>query len=100
MATVFVIDQLVGPVKGNSLFPFLHLDLTENFGYRGLWGTLLIILVIFITSAFTKKTEPAKLEKTTINWSGKIEPLRGLSDWRLQWIFLALITVVIYWWLW
>ncbi|HLF33373.1 MAG TPA: hypothetical protein VI583_03990, partial [Cyclobacteriaceae bacterium] len=100
MATIFVADQLVGPAKGSSWFPFLHLDLTENFGYRGLWGTILIILVIFIISSFTKKTEPAKLEKTTINWSGKFEPLHGLSDWRLQWIFLAIITILIYWWLW
>jgi solute:Na+ symporter, SSS family len=100
LATVFVTDQLIGIEKGRQWFPFLHYDLTYNFGYRGLWGTLLIMLVLFLVSAFTKKTDPAKLEKTTINWGGKLEPLRGLKDWRLQWIILALATVLIYAWLW
>jgi solute:Na+ symporter, SSS family len=100
LATVFVTDQLIGIEKGRQWFPFLHYDLTYNFGYRGLWGTLLIMLVLFLVSAFTKKTDLAKLEKTTINWGGKLEPLRGLKDWRLQWIILALATVLIYAWLW
>jgi SSS family solute:Na+ symporter len=100
LATVFVTDQLIGIERGRQWFPFLHFDLTYNFGYRGLWGTLLIMLVLFLVSAFTKKTDPAKLEKTTINWGGKLEPLRGLKDWRLQWIILALATVLIYAWLW
>jgi SSS family solute:Na+ symporter len=100
MATVFVIDQLAGPLKGSRWFPWLHSGLTENFGYRGLWGTIIIILVLYFVSAFTKKTDPAKLEKTTINWSKKFESIRGLSDWRLQWIVLAIITLIIYMWLW
>lgn len=100
MATFFVIDQLAGPVKGKIMFPVLHLPLTENFGYRGLWGTLILIAVLFVTSAFTSRTVPAKLERTTINWSGKIEKIKTLSDWRLIWIILAIITILIYVWLW
>ena len=100
LATLFVIDQLIGPETGSKWFPFLHDELTYNFGYRGLWGTLIIIVVLFGVSAFTRKTDPSKLEKTTINWSGRFEPLKGLTDWRLQWILLALATVMIYAWLW
>jgi hypothetical protein len=58
------------------------------------------MVVLFLVSSFTRKTDPAKLEKTTINWRGKLEPLRGLKDWRLQWIILALATALIYAWLW
>ena len=44
--------------------------ITENYTYRGFWGTLAITLILFAVSAFTKKTDPAKLEATTINWGG------------------------------
>lgn len=100
LATVFVIDQLAGAERGKQLFPFLHYDLTLNFGYRGLWGTMILTLVLFLVSAFTRKTEDAKLERTTINWKNKFEVIRGIKDWRLQWIILALMTVLIYFWLW
>jgi len=100
LATLFVTDQLIGIEKGKQWFPYLHFDLTYNFGYRGLWGTLLIMIVLFSVSAFTPKTEPAKLEKTTINWSKKFDPLKGIKDWRIQWIVLAVVTVLIYAWLW
>ncbi len=100
LATIFVVDQLIGAEQGSRVFPFLHYDLTYNFGYRGLWGTLIIIAVLFGISLITKKTEPAKLDKTTMNWSRKLEPLKGMRDWRVQWIILALITLAIYTWLW
>jgi SSS family solute:Na+ symporter len=100
LATLFVTDQLAGVEKGQQWFPFLHYDLTFNFGYRGLWGTLLIIGVLFIISAMSRKTDPSKLEKTTINWSKKFDPIQGWKDWRLQWVILALMTVLIYAWLW
>ncbi len=100
LATVFVVDQLVGPEKGTMLFPVLHYDLTYNFGYRGLWGTLLITAVLFGVSSVTEKTEPAKLEKTTINWTKKFKPFYGMKDWRIQWIILAILTIAIYIWLW
>ena len=56
--------------------------------------------ILFMVSAFTKKTEPAKLEKTTIDWGGRIEPFAGLSDWRLQLAVLSVVTVAAYWWIW
>ena len=99
LATVFVIDQFIGPETGEKIFPFLHLKLTLNFGFRGLWATLLITAVLFTVSAFTPKTDPAKLEKTTINYNSRIEKLSGLSDWRLQLAILTMITIGIYIWL-
>jgi len=100
LATIFVIDQLLGPESGRQIFPFLHYKLTLNFGYRGLWGTILIIGVLFGVSYFTPRTDPGKLEKTTINWKEKIRPIRKLNDWRLIWFILALLTILIYIWLW
>jgi SSS family solute:Na+ symporter len=99
LATIFVIDQLLGPETAKGVFPFLHHKLTLNFGYRGLWAEILITGVLFAVSAFTPKTASEKLEKTTINYSAKMAPFEGLSDWRLQWSLLALITLGIYIWL-
>jgi len=99
LATIFVVDQLTGIENGEKLFPFLHYKLTFNFAYRGLWGTLILIAVLFSVSAFTRKTETIKLEKTTINWSKKFEQIKGLSDWRFQWLVLAIATILIYIWL-
>jgi solute:Na+ symporter, SSS family len=92
--------MLVSKAAAVKVFPFLHYTLTENYTYRGVWGTAIITLTLFLVSAFTKKTDQDKLAKTTIDWSGKPEPFRGLSDWRLHLAALSLATVVIYWWLW
>jgi len=100
LATIFVIDQLVGPETGKEIFPFLHHKLTLNFGYRGLWGTFLIIIVLFGVSFFTPKSEPSKLNKTTINWKKKVQAINSITDWRIYWLILAIITIVIYIWLW
>jgi SSS family solute:Na+ symporter len=100
LATIFVTDQLVGPEAGQKLFPFLHHKLTLNFGYRGLWGTIVIIIVLFAVSGFTPKTDKDKLVKTTINWQKRMQPIKNLSDWRLQWIILAIATILVYYWLW
>jgi len=99
LATIFVIDQFIGPETGEKIFPFLHLKLTLNFGFRGLWATILISMVLFGVSAFTPKTDPAKLEKTTINYSKGIEKFSGLTDWRLHLLLLTMITILIYIWL-
>ena len=100
LASVFVADQLMGPETGVRVFPFLHCKLTLNYTYRGLWGTLCVIMVLFGVSAFTDKTPAEKLEKTTINWEEKIESFRGLSDWRLYLAILSIVTVALYAWLW
>jgi len=100
LATIFITDQMLGPELGKSLFPILHHKLTLNFGYRGLWGTLILIAVLFSVSSFTTKTKFEKLEKTTIDWKKRIEPVRSLTDWRVLWLCLAIITILLYYWLW
>jgi SSS family solute:Na+ symporter len=99
LATIFVTDQLIGPETGKQVFPFLHQKLTLNFGYRGLWAEILITGILFAVSAFTPKTTAEKLEKTTINYSGKIARFEGITDWRLHLLILSLITIFIYIWL-
>lgn len=98
---VFVTDQLAGAHAGSVLFPFLHANpLTLNYTYRGLWGSIISTITLFTVSAFTKKTDPAKLDRLTINWKGQAERFRGIFDWRLQLAVLTAITVVLYWILW
>jgi SSS family solute:Na+ symporter len=99
LATLFVIDQLLGPETGSRIFPFLHHKLTLNFGYRGLWAEVFITAVLFIVSAFTEKTDPLKLEKTTVDYSKGIAAFEGLKDWRLHLLILTVITILILIWL-
>lgn len=99
LATIFVIDQLIGPESGKELFPFLHHKLTLNFGYRGLWAEILITGVLFAVSAFTEKTAPEKLEKTTINYSKGVARFEGITDWRLHLAILSAMTIFLYVWL-
>lgn len=98
-ATIFVIDQFIGPEAGEKFFPFLHYKLTLNFGFRGLWATIIITIILFTVSSFTPKTDPEKLRKTCINYSKRIEKFSGLSDWRLHLFLLIIITIIIYIWL-
>ena len=100
MATIFVTDQLIGIETGSRLFPWLHTKWTFNYTYRGMWATIIVIVVLFVVSAFTPKTSPEKLQKTTIDWGDKFEKLSGWSDWRLQLANLAVITISLYAWLW
>jgi SSS family solute:Na+ symporter len=99
IATVFVTDQLLGPETGQKIFPFLHHTMTLNFGYRGLWAEIFITIILFAVSAFTAKTSPEKLEKTTINYSAGIAKFGGITDWRLHLAILSLVTLFIYIWL-
>jgi len=99
LATVFVSDQLLGPETGKQVFPFLHHKLTLNFGYRGLWAEIIITIVLFTVSAFTEKTDPSKLEKTTIDYSKGLAPFKGITDWRLHLLVLTAITILIMIWL-
>ncbi len=98
-ATLFVIDQFAGPETGQQLFPFLHYKMTLNFGFRGLWAILITSGILFAVSAFTPKTDPAKLEKTTINYARQWDKFKGVKDWRLQWLLLTAVTLAIYVWL-
>jgi SSS family solute:Na+ symporter len=99
LATIFVADQLMGPETGQHIFPFLHHKLTLNFGYRGLWAEILITIVLFVVSAYTEKTDPVKLEKTTIDYSKGVASFKGITDWRLHLLVLTIITVLILVWL-
>ncbi|MDR2234038.1 MAG: sodium/solute symporter [Tannerella sp.] len=99
LSTIFVVDQLLGPETGRQLFPFLHHPLTLNFGYRGLWAEILITIVLFAVSAFTEKTAPEKLAKTTINFKGGIAKFEGIRDWRLHLAIILTLTLLIYFWL-
>lgn len=99
LATIFVIDQFLSIEAGERIFPFLHYKLTINFGFRGLWAIILITGILFAVSAFTPRTDRVKLEKTTINYSKRIERFSGLSDWRLHLLILSIITTLIYIWL-
>jgi solute:Na+ symporter, SSS family len=99
LATLFVTDQLMG-ARGAHLFPWLHWTLTLNYAYRGLWGSLVTIAVLFIVSYSTAAPELAKVKSITVDWQARSGAFAGLSDWRLQWSALALATVAIYAWLW
>jgi len=100
LATIFVVDQLLGAETGKEIFPFLHHKLTLNFGYRGLWAEILITGVLFAVSLFTvQKNTAEQLARTTINYSGKIPKFEGISDWRLHLAVLTIATLLIYVWL-
>ena len=75
-------------------------QLTLNYTYRGLWGTILVTLTLFAVSWMTKKMPEERLEGVTIDWSLRLERFQGLRDWRLQLAVLSLGTVAAYAWLW
>ncbi len=99
IATIFVIDQFLGVETGEKIFPLLHYKYTLNFGFRGLWAEILITGILFLVSAFTKKTAPEKQEKTTIDYSTGIAKIESWTDWRIIWSALAIVTVSLYIWL-
>ncbi len=98
-ASLFVTDQLMTS-RGARLFPFLHWKLTLNYTYRGLWGSLITIAVLFIVSYLTRAPDPVQVKGLTVDWSARSASFEGLSDWRLQWSLLAIATIAIYAWLW
>ena len=96
--TLFVTDQLIG-ARGAHLFPWLHWTLTLNYTYRGLWGTMATIAVLFMVSYLTKAPELVKVKGLTVDWHARSSPFEGLSDWRLHWSALAVATIAICAWL-
>lgn len=99
VASFFVADQLMGN-GGARLFPFLHWKLTLNYAYRGLWGTLFTILILFAVSHMTSAPARERVDGLTVDWKAGVTPFGGWSDWRLHWSVLAIATVAIYAWLW
>jgi solute:Na+ symporter, SSS family len=105
LAAVFVTDHMMDHVTGQEgagtkAFPFLHYTLTENYTYRGFWGTLVIAATLFGVSYLTPSPRPEQTAKTTVNWGEKWERFQGVTDWRLHLAVLAVVTVLCYWWLW
>ena len=100
LAALFVTDQLLGAREGARLFPWLHTKLLLNYTYRGLWGTIACVVILFAVSSFTKKTDSQKLELLMVGWKGKRERYRGVFDWRFQLVVLSIITVLLYWLVW
>jgi SSS family solute:Na+ symporter len=100
LATMFVTDAMMTSAAAARCFPWLHYPLTFNYAYRGAWGTLIVTAVLFSVSAGTRRTAADKLAQTTIDWGGRPEPFRGLTDWRLNFAILMAVTVLAYWWLW
>jgi solute:Na+ symporter, SSS family len=96
LTAIFVTDQLIGVVQGQRLFPWLHTKLTLNYTYRGLWGTLIEVLTLFVVSSFTTKTAATKLDELNISARREREPLRGFADWRVQLALLSVVTTLIY----
>jgi solute:Na+ symporter, SSS family len=99
LAALFVTDQLAGS-RGSQWFPWLHWKLTLNYTYRGLWGTLVSVAVLFLVSSFTSTPAGTNIQGLTVDWKAPMEPFQGLSDWRLSLGILVLLTVGIYAWLW
>jgi SSS family solute:Na+ symporter len=99
LAALFVTDQLLGS-HGAQWFPWLHLKLTLNYTYRGLWGTLVSVAVLFLASSFTRPSAASDIQGLTVDWKAPIKPFEGLFDWRLSLGALVLLTVAIYAWLW
>ena len=100
LAVLYIVDTCMAPAIAARYFPWLHTPLTLNYTYRGAWGTLILTAVLFVVSAFTERTPADKLAKTTMDWTSRPEPFRGLSDWRLHLMVLLMATAAIYWWLW
>jgi SSS family solute:Na+ symporter len=102
LSITFMVDAFLIAIfeKVPWIFGWLHYPLTSNFTWRGAWGTTLLTVVLFLVSAFTKKTDPEKLARTTIEWGGRWEPFRGLVDWRLHLAVLLAVTALAYGWLW
>jgi solute:Na+ symporter, SSS family len=100
LATIFVTDQLIGAEAASKIFPVLHHDLTRNYTYRGLWGTIVVVVTLFVVSFFTAPPRPEQLATTTVDWGEKWESFQGIKDWRLHLAALVVVTVLCYWWLW
>jgi SSS family solute:Na+ symporter len=100
LAALFVWDQLIGESAGKLMFPWLHTKFTLNYTYRGLWGTLLVVAILFAVSVFTARAAPETLQKLTVDWNTAPEKLRGITDWRVQLTVLVVVTIALYAWLW
>ena len=106
VSALYMTDALLGmmaPAKAERVFPFLHRTLTTNYTYRGLWGTLHCDNRPLHRLGIHEKNGPREIRKTSIDWSNwtrRIEPFQGLTDWRLHLAVLSALTILAYWRLW
>jgi solute:Na+ symporter, SSS family len=99
LSVLYLIDDLC-PEFGKQNFGWLHLDLTTNYTFRGLWQVLLVTAVLFGVSYMTAPPPREKITGTTASWNQFAEPWQGFKDWRLHFAMLGLITIGLYAWLW
>jgi SSS family solute:Na+ symporter len=99
ISTLYVVDGIFQEF-GRARLGFLHLTLTENYTFRGLWEVIITTVVLFAASYATQPPPPEKVQGLTVDWSAPAEPFRGLVDWRLQLGLLLTATVCLYAWLW
>jgi SSS family solute:Na+ symporter len=99
ISTVYVIDGIFQDF-GRAHFGFLHLTLTENYTFRGLWEVLITTAVLFVASYASPAPAVQRVDGLTVDWSEPAEPFRGLTDWRLHLGLLLIATVLLYAWLW
>ncbi|MHB8970089.1 MAG: sodium:solute symporter family transporter [Pirellulaceae bacterium] len=99
ISAIYVFDGIY-PDIGRERLSFLHVTLTENYTFRGLWEVLITTVVLFVVSYATLPPPPEKVDGLTVDWSAPPEPFRGLTDWRLQLGALLTATVCLYAWLW
>ena len=97
---LYLVDEWLDAATAKATFPWLHMTFTEAYSYRGAWNFLAVTAVLFTASALTQKDPPEKLEKTTVDWTEKREAFQGLTDWRLHFSVLTVLTIAIYAWLW
>ena len=101
LATIFVTDQLMGPEAAAKVFPFLHHDLTLNYSYRGLWGTIIVV------ADPVRRLLPHAAAKTGANGhhDGQLGREMGVVPREsptggCTWPCWSSVTVLCYWWLW
>lgn len=99
VSTLYVVDSIF-PEMGRARLGFLHLTLTENYTFRGLWEVLLTTVVLFVVSYMTLPPPSEKVDGLTVDWRAPREAWRGLADWRLHVGVLLIATVCLYAWLW
>jgi SSS family solute:Na+ symporter len=99
ISALYVFDGIF-PEIGRAKLGFLHLTLTENYTFRGLWEVIITTVVLFVVSYATSPPPPEKVQGLTVDWNEPPEPFRGLADWRLQLGLLLTATACLYAWLW
>ena len=46
-----------------------------NYTYRGLWGTLVSMVVLFLVSSLTKAPVTSDIQRLTVDWKAPVQPI-------------------------